>query len=112
MTNNSIFTRVLSLVLCVMMFAGVFTSCFQMPQFKPTLGTQTQETPNAGTTTDRVENTPTDDPVKDPIEDPVEPDPVDPTSFSLDQQLLQMMHLFMAHLQMMYSSADKTALPQ
>ena len=74
MTNNSIFTRVLSLVLCVIMFAGVLTSCFQMPEFKPTLGTHNHTTPNAGTTTgDRVDNEPTDDPTN-----PENPDPVDP----------------------------------
>ena len=72
MTNNSIFTRVLSLVLCVIMFAGVLTSCFQMPEFKPTLGTHNHTTPNAGTTTgDRVDDEPTDDPTTP--ETPVDP---------------------------------------
>ena len=72
MTNNSIFTRVLSLVLCVIMFAGVLTSCFQMPEFKPTLGTHNHTTPNGGTTTkDHVDNEPTDDPI-------VPDEPVDP----------------------------------
>ena len=72
MTNNSIFTRVLSLVLCVIMFAGVLTSCLQMPEFKPTLGTHNHTTPNAGTTTgDHVDNEPTDDPI-------VPDEPVDP----------------------------------
>lgn len=75
MTNNSIFKRVLSLALCVLMLAGVLTSCFQMPEFNPVVSTPTPNQPNAGTTTgDKVENNPTDD----PVENPVEPDPVDP----------------------------------
>ena len=74
MTNNSIFKRVLALVLCLVMFAGVLTSCFQMPKFNPTVGTITPNTPTGGT----LEKDPDTDPV-DPIDPtPVDPEPVDP----------------------------------
>ena len=71
--NNSIFTRVLALALCMLMCAGVLSACFQMPEFNPVqVAPNGVITPNE-TTDNVVENTPNEDPV-----DPVDPEPVDP----------------------------------
>ena len=71
--NNSILTRVLTLVLCTLMCAGVLTACFQMPEFNPVLGTP-NGVPTPDTTTGSVvEKDPTEDPV-----DPIDPEPEDP----------------------------------
>ena len=70
--NNSIFTRVLALVLCMLMCAGILTACFQMPEFNPVLGSNGVLTPDS-TTGNVGENTPNEDP-----ENPVDPEPVDP----------------------------------
>ena len=63
MTNSSIFTRVFALALCVLMFAGVLTACFQNTESNPEISTQSPTNSTVGTTTgDLVENDPTEDP--------------------------------------------------
>ena len=79
MTNNSIFTRVLALMLCLIMLVGTLTACFNEVDPENNVGTTT----NGGVvttnpTTKPTTTTPTTgDVVEDnPVEDPVEP--VDP----------------------------------
>ena len=63
MTNSSIFTRVFALALCLLMFAGVLTACFQNTESNPEVSTQSPTNSTVGTTTgDLVENDPTEDP--------------------------------------------------
>ena len=89
--KNSIFTKVLALVLCVIMLAGTLTACLHTVEFNPSNGTTTenggkteQSTTSGGDTTttppetttttgdDTTEN-PSEDPAEDPEEDPVDP---------------------------------------
>ena len=79
--NNSIFTRVLALVLCMLMCAGVLTACFQMPEFNPVLNSNGVLTPDA--TTDNVaDNTPNEDPTTP--EEPVDPSVIFSASTTVD----------------------------
>ena len=79
--NNSIFTRVLALVLCMLMCAGVLTACFQMPEFNPVLNSNGVLTPDA--TTDNVaDNTPNEDPTTP--EEPVDPNVIFSASTTVD----------------------------
>ena len=93
--KNSIFTKVLALVLCVIMLAGTLTACLPTVEFNPSNGTTTenggkeeQSTTSGGDTTttppetttttgDGTTENPSEDPSEDPAEDPEE-DPVDP----------------------------------
>ena len=61
MTNNSIFTRVLALVLCFIMVAGMMTSCFQEPESSEGTTTTTPETSTTTTTTHGTTTNPTED---------------------------------------------------
>ena len=91
MTNNSIFTRVLALVLCFIMVAGMMTSCFQ--EAEPNQGVST-ETPSgsvttpSGTTKPDTDTTTTtgDSANNDPVEDPVDPNEIysGSTTLSMD----------------------------
>ena len=83
--NNSIFTRVLALVLCMLMCAGVLTACFQMPEFNPVLNSNGVPTPDS-TTGSVGENTPNEDPV-DP-EEPVDPNLIFSASTTVDSSNL------------------------
>ena len=90
MTNNSIFTRVLALMLCLIMLVGTLTACFNEVDPENNVGTTT----NGGVvttnpTTKPTTTTPTTgDVVEDnPVEDPVEP--VDPNEiFSASTDIL------------------------
>ena len=89
--KNSIFTKVLALVLCVIMLAGTLTACLPTVEFNPSNGTTTenggkteQSTTSGGDTTttppetttttgDGTTENPSEDPAEDPEEDPVDP---------------------------------------
>ena len=78
MTNNSIFTRVLALVLCFIMVAGMMTSCFQEAEPNQGVSTTTPEgsvTTTQGTTKPNADTTTTtgDSVNNDPVEDPADP---------------------------------------
>ena len=85
MTNNSIFTRVLALMICFVMLAGSLTACFQETEHNHNVGTTTngevttkpttKPTTTTPTTGDVVENNPEDDPVEDPVA-PVDPNEI------------------------------------
>ena len=49
--KNSIFTRLIALVLCFIMVAGMMTSCLSGPDFNPVNGTTEKTEPQTGTTT-------------------------------------------------------------
>ncbi len=72
MTNSSIFTRVFALALCVLMFAGILTACFQNTESNPEISTQSPTNSTVGTTTTggQVENEPNEDPT------PVDPNQI------------------------------------
>ena len=85
-TNNSIFTRVLAMVLCLIMLAGTMVSCANSMGGDKDISADVSTTPDVGDKTDKdpVDN-PTDDPVDNPTDDPVDNptddpvvDPVDP----------------------------------
>ena len=71
MTNNSIFTRVLALMICLVMLVGTLTACFQETDHNHNVGTTTNgevttkptTTTTTTTTGDVVEDEPTEDPV-------------------------------------------------
>ena len=69
MTNNSIFTRVLALMICLVMLVGTLTACFQETDHNHNVGTTTngedttKPTTTTTTTGDVVEDEPTEDPV-------------------------------------------------
>ena len=82
MTNNSIFTRVLALMLCLIMLVGGLTACFNEVDPENNVGTTTNggvvtTNPTTKPTTTTTTTPTTGDVVEDnPVEDPVEP--VDP----------------------------------
>ena len=82
MTNNSIFTRVLALMLCLIMLVGTLTACFNEVDPENNVGTTTNggvvtTNPTTKPTTTTPTTPTTGDVVEDnPVEDPVEP--VDP----------------------------------
>ena len=84
MTNNSIFTRVLALMICFIMLVGGLTACFGEVDHENVVGTTTTNgevvttKPTTTPTTTTTTTTPTTggDVGNDPVEDPV--DPVDP----------------------------------
>ena len=93
MTNNSIFTRVLALMLCLIMLVGTLTACFNEVDLENNVGTTTNGgvvTTNPTTKpTTTTTTTPTTGGVveDDPVEDPVEP--VDPNEiFSASTDIL------------------------
>ena len=93
MTNNSIFTRVLALMLCLIMLVGGLTACFNEVDPENNIGTTTNGgvvTTNPTTKpTTTTTTTPTTGGVveDDPVEDPVEP--VDPNEiFSASTDIL------------------------
>ncbi len=69
MTNNSIFTRVLALMICLVMLVGTLTACFNEVDGENHTGTTTngevttKPTTTTTTTGDMVEDEPTEDPV-------------------------------------------------
>ena len=69
MTNNSIFTRVLALMICFIMLVGSLTACFQETDHNHNVGTTTngevttKPTTTTTTTGDVIEDEPTEDPV-------------------------------------------------
>ena len=78
-TNNSIFTRVLALLLCLIMFAGVMTACFRDTEINEGVGSTTSgdNTTKPSTTTKPTTGTTTGDSAgKDPEEDPVDPNEI------------------------------------
>ena len=95
-TNNSIFTRVLALMICFIMLVGGLTACFQetdpennvsttttnggvttLPTTQPTITTPTTTQPTTGTTTGDVVG-------NDPVEDPVDPNVIFSASTTID----------------------------
>ena len=91
MTNNSIFTRVLALVLCFIMVAGMMTSCFQEAESNQGVSTETPSgsvtTPSGTTKPDTDTTTTTGDSANnDPVEDPVDPNEIysGSTTLSMD----------------------------
>ena len=78
-TNNSIFTRVLALLLCLILFAGVMTACFRDTEINEGVGSTTSgdNTTKPSTTTKPTTGTTTGDSAgKDPEEDPVDPNEI------------------------------------
>ncbi|MBR2381448.1 MAG: starch-binding protein [Clostridia bacterium] len=80
MTNNSIFTRVLALMICLVMLVGGLTACFSEVDPENQVGTTTTTNGGVATTTKPTTTTPTTtttttgNVVEDePIEDPVDP---------------------------------------
>ncbi|MBR2380898.1 MAG: hypothetical protein IKA84_00190 [Clostridia bacterium] len=74
MTNNSIFTRVLALMICLVMLVGGLTACFQETDHNHNVGTTTNGEVTTKPTTTTTTTTTTGDVVEDePIEDPVDP---------------------------------------
>ncbi|MBO5715308.1 MAG: hypothetical protein J6S23_02805, partial [Clostridia bacterium] len=61
MTNNSIFTRVLALMICFIMLVGTLTACFQETDHNHNVGTTTSgdSTTKPSTTTKPTTTTPT-----------------------------------------------------
>ena len=91
MTNNSIFTRVLALMLCLIMLVGTLTACLNQVDHENHVGTTTNggvvtTDPTTKPTTTTTTTPTTGDVVEDdPIEDPVEPvDPNEVFSSSTD----------------------------
>ncbi len=96
MTNNSLFTKVLVLVLCLMMAVGVLASCFSMPELNNGIGTTTvggatTTTTTGGTTTKPESSTTTttttttgDSANKDPVPDPIDPNQIYAGSTTLE----------------------------
>lgn len=96
-TNNSIFTRVLALVLCLVTVAGLMTACFQDIELNEGIGSTSGEsttkpgvtTTKPSTTTKPTTGTTTGDVAgNDPIEDPVDPDEIYSASTSLAEDAL------------------------
>ena len=92
MTNNSIFTRVLALMLCLIMLVGTLTACLNQVEPENHVGTTnggvvTTEPTTKPTTTTTTTPTTGDVVEDDPVEDPVEP--VDPNEiFSASTNIL------------------------
>ena len=80
MTNNSIFTKVLALMICFVMLVGTLTACFQETEHNHNVGTTTttvggvttlpttKPTTTTPTTTEKVED--------EPVEEPVDPNEI------------------------------------
>ena len=74
MTNNSIFTRVLALMICLVMLVGTLTACFNEVDGENHTGTTTNGEVTTKPTTTTTTTTTTGDVVEDePTEDPVDP---------------------------------------
>ena len=92
MTNNSIFTRVLALMLCLIMLVGTLTACLNQVEPENHVGTTNggvvTTNPTTKPTTTTTTTPTTGDVVEDdPVEDPVEP--VDPNEiFSASTNIL------------------------
>ncbi len=95
--NNSIFTRVLALVLCLVTVAGLMTACFRDIELNEGIGSTSGEsttkpgvtTTKPSTTTKPTTGTTTGDVAgNDPIEDPVDPDEIYSASTSLAEDAL------------------------
>ena len=90
-TNNSIFTRVLALVLCLIMVVGTLSACFNDVDINNGLDTETNTDTSTNTstnTTTTTTNTTGDSAENDPAEDPVDPNEIFSASATLENVAL------------------------
>ena len=96
MTNNSIFTRVLALMLCLIMLVGTLTACLNQVEPENHVGTTNGGVVTTNPTTNPTTTTPTtpttggvveDNPVEDPVE-PVDPNEIFSASTNISSDAL------------------------
>ena len=89
MTNNSIFTRVLALMICFVMLVGTLTACFNEVDGENHTGTTTNGEVTTKPTTTTTTTTTTGDVVEDePTEDPVDPNVIFSASTNISSDSL------------------------
>ena len=89
MTNNSIFTRVLALMICLVMLVGTLTACFNEVDGENHTGTTTSGEVTTKPTTTTTTTTTTGDVVEDePTEDPVDPNVIFSASTNISSDSL------------------------
>ena len=88
MTNNSIFTRVLALIVCFVMVIGTFTACFNGTDVNDGVGAGTTPDTNSSTTTTTNNGTMGDSAEKEPEEDPADPNEIFSAFASIDETLI------------------------
>ena len=86
-TNNSIFTRVLALILCLMMIVGTLSACLLDTDINSGVGESTS-TEDSATTVKPEDTTTGDSAEKEPEEDPVDPNEIFSASTEITEEAL------------------------